>query len=303
MKTVSNHLDELEKQLEETRLALCNAQTEIKKMNEERMQWQSKYESLLETFRLAKQRQFAASSEHHVLQDDLFDEAGEAIVSEEGSTERSEIEVAGHTRKNHPKRTPLPAHLPRERRVYDIAETEKVCDCGQDKIGMGETVSEQLEVIPPSFKVIQHVRPKYACQHCQMGVSIAPMPKQLLPKSIAGPGLIAYTITAKYIDHLPLYRQEQIWRRYGIEMPRNTMCDWLMKTAEQCEPLWNALAEHIVSNDYIQADESPVQVFNEINRKNEQKSYMWVYRGGREKQMATYFAYEETRSGQHAKAF
>lgn len=89
------------------------------------------------------------------------------------------------------------------------------------------------------------------------------MPVLLLPKSIAAPGLIAYIITAKYLDSIPLYRQEQIWQRYGIDLPRNTVCGWLMKTAEKCEPLWTLIAEHIVSGNYIQTDETPVHVLQE----------------------------------------
>ena len=270
--------------------------------HEEKSHWQEKYESLLETFRLAKQRQYAASSESHILQDDLFDES-DVPLPEVEEEKNNIVEVGAHQRNKHPKRQAIPKHFPRETIQYDISDERKICECGCQKTKIGEEISEQLDVMPPSFKVIQHIRPKYACKKCQTGVSIAPMPKLLLPKSIAAPGLVAYTITAKYCDHLPLYRQEQIWKRYGIHLPRNTVCDWLMKTAGQCEILWQLIANHILSGHYIQADESPVQVLKEPDRTNQQKSYIWVYRGGPANQTGVYFAYQETRSGQHAKDF
>ena len=227
------------------------------------------------------------------------------LMRESVSKSRRMSVIGSNSKSGHiqTKRQKLPKHFPREIILHDIAAEDKFCDCGCEKTKMGEEISEQLDVIPPSFKVIRHVRPKYACKQCQIGVSIAPMPKLLLPKAIAAPGLIAYTITAKYCDHLPLYRQEHIWQRYGVAIPRNTLCGWIMKTANLCEPLWHLLGEHILSGNYIQADESPVQVLKEPDRTNQQKSYMWVYRGGSSKQKAVYFDYQETRAGCHAREF
>ena len=116
-----------------------------------------------------------------------------------------------------PKRSTLPDNLPREVIEHDIPEHEKQCTCGCLKQRIGEDVTEQLDVIPAQLKIIQHVRPKYACNRCDEGVSIAPMPTLFLPKSMAAPSLVAYTISSKYQDHLPLYRQEKIWQRMGID--------------------------------------------------------------------------------------
>lgn len=291
------------KTIDQHQTAIHQSQLEIKKLYQEKTHWQDKYESLLESFRLSKLRQFTASSEKHILQDDLFDEADAPIPDQADDAEQT-LTVASYQRqKKQPKRTVIPAHFPREPHIHDINEADKICDCGCQKIKIGEEISEQLDIIKPSFKVIQHIRPKYACKRCQLGVSIAPMPKVLLPKSIAAPGLVAYTITAKYTDSIPLYRQEQIWQRYGVTLPRNTLCGWLMKTAEQCEPLWDLVAEHILLGNYIQADESPVQVLNEPTRSNQQNSYMWIYRGGLPNKIGVYFTYQETRAGQHAKDF
>lgn len=202
-----------------------------------------------------------------------------------------------------PKRRPLPENLPREIVIHDISEAEKICECGGQKERFGEEMTEQLEVVPPKLKVIQHIRPKYSCKQCQIGVSIAPMPHLLLPKSMATPSLVSFTLISKYVDHTPLYRQEGIWKRYGIDIARNTMCGWLMTVAELCEPLWHELRKFILSNDYIQADETPVQVMQEPGRKNTQKSFMWIYRGGNLRRHAVIYDYHETRAGECARQF
>lgn len=300
--SLPNNIDALKTLLIKSHQLISSQQVNIEKANQEKNHWQEKYESLLDSFRLAKLRHYAASSEKNILQDSLFDEVDVPLTEDDESND-TPIGVAAHERQKHPKRTPLPAHFPREHIRHDIRDEDKICACGCQKTALGEEITEQLDIVPPSFKVIQHIRPKYACKHCQMGVSIAPMPPLLLPKSMAAPGLVAYTITAKYCDHLPLYRQEQIWRRYGIDLPRQTIGGWLMRTAEYCEPLWNLIAEHILSGNYIQADESPVQVLNEPTRTNRQKSYIWVYRGGPPDTTGVYFTYQETRAGQHAKDF
>jgi hypothetical protein len=150
--------------------------------------------------------------------------------------------------------------------------------------------------------VVQHVRPKYACKPCQENVKIAPMPSLLLPKSLATPELIAYTIIAKYCDHIPLYRQQNIWNRLGIDMPRSSLCGWLLKVSELIEPLVKLLRLHIIAYDYAQADETTVQVLDEMGRNNKTKSYIWCYRGGGVKPCIVY-EYQVTRGGYHAERF
>jgi len=130
----------------------------------------------------------------------LFDEA-EKSEADEQSAEPESIEVPAHTRRRG-KRGLLPENLPRIEVVHDLTEEEKQCSCGSEKSRIGEETAEQLEYIPPRIRVIRHIRPKYACKTCEgteadePAVSIAPMPAQLLPKSIATPGLLAQIITA-----------------------------------------------------------------------------------------------------------
>ncbi|MES2661794.1 MAG: IS66 family transposase [Pseudomonadota bacterium] len=260
---------------------------------------QAKYDYLIEQLRLAKQHRFGKSSEKNILQGDLFDEAG--IELPEEATE--EFEVKTHARKKHPVRKPIPADLPREVIIHDVSESEKICDCGSALVKIGEQISEQIKYIPAQLSVIQHVRPKYACKPCQEHVKIAKMPTLLLPKSIATPELVAHIIISKYMDHLPLYRQEAIWQRIGIDMPRSSLCGWILKVAELCDPLIQLLQKEIITHDYIQADETTLQVLNEAGRANTAKSYMWIYQGGDIKHPAVVFDYQETRGGYHAQAF
>ena len=260
---------------------------------EEIKQLHVRYKQALEQFKLAQQRKFTSSSESHVLQMDLqFDEA-DSIPAEAIPEEENSITIT-YTR-NKPKRRTLPDNLPREVIEHDVPEHEKQCACGCLKQRIGEEVTEQLDIIPAQLKVIQHVRPKYACNRCDEGVSIAPMPTLFLPKSMATPSLVAHTIVSKYQDHLPLYRQEKIWQRMGIEIARNTVCGWIMSAAEVCMPMRNALIRTLTASGYVQADETPVQVMDEPNRKNTSTSYMWLYRSAKPDKPVVLFDYRETR--------
>lgn len=279
---------ELPTSMEEKDALILAQQEEIERLH-------ALYRGALEQFKLAQQRRFARSSESNVLQlplDLQFDEA-DSVPVEELPKEENTITVT-YTR-NKPKRRTLPDNLPREVIEHDISDADKQCACGCLKQRIGEEVTEQLEVIPAQLKVIQHVRPKYACNRCDESVSIAPMPKLFLPKSMATPSLVAHTIVSKYQDHLPLYRQEKIWQRTGIDMPRNTICGWIMSSAEVCMPMREALIATLTASGYVQADETPVQVMDEPNRKNTSTSYMWLYRSAKPDKPVVLFDYRETR--------
>lgn len=205
-------------------IKISQVQQEKTKKENEILKWQEKYNALLEQFKLAQQNRFGRSSEKSPKQSELFDEAGAPVVEGEKETNTNTIATHERTVKNKPKRCVLPEQFERERIECDVPESDKVCECGCQKHCFGEEITEQLEVIPPQYKVKQYVRPKYVCKSCEENISIAPAPKLFLPKYIAGPSLVAFTITNKYVDHVPLYRQEAIWRGYGIKLPRNTVC-------------------------------------------------------------------------------
>ena len=138
----------------------------------------------------------------------------------------------GHGRK------PLPASLPRKPVLHDVPPEQLPCpDCGTVRRCIGEEVREQLEYVPASLIVLQHVRPKYACPECVANVVIAERLPEPIEKGLPGPGLMAHVITNKYADHLPLYRQEGILLRHGVEISRSTMCDWMAVAAELLAPI------------------------------------------------------------------
>jgi transposase len=155
--------------------------------------------------------------------------------------------------------------------------------------------------------VIRHVRLKYACKSCDGTegpvVTIAPAPEQIIPKSIATPGLLAHIFTTKFVDAVPFYRQEKQFLRLGIELDRASMSSWAMKVSEQCEPLIDMLKKEILSGPLINIDETTVQVMGEENRPNTSKSYMWLFRGGPPGKTGLIFQYHPTRSGEVPKAF
>lgn len=188
-------------------------------------------------------------------------------------------------------RKPLPAHLPRENVIHDVADDDKICPCGCLRTKIGEEVSEQLEVIPAQLKVIRHIRYKYGCRHCEEGIVTAPLPKQPLPKGIPTAGLLAHVCVAKFDDHLPLYRQSEIWERLGVDLPRSTLSSWVLHVGTLLEALPLLLQQHILQNGYINADETTVQVLRTPNKSDTTKSYMWVYMTGKAMHPAIVYDY------------
>ena len=232
----------------------------------------------MEEFRLAQHQRFGRSSEAHPNQGDLFNEA-EVLVDEDRQDEDdTNTETITYQRKK-PKRKPLPKDLPRETIRHDLADDEKVCDCcGGGLHCMGEDKSEKLEFIPAQVKVIEHIRPKYSCRQCeqdntQVKIKVAPVPSSPIPKSIATPSLLAQIITAKYQYALPLYRQESLFKQYGIDINRKTMSSWMIRSAALLKPLYERLIEIQRQQPVIHADETPVKVIAEEKK----QGYMWVY--------------------------
>jgi transposase len=227
---------------------------------------------------------------------------------EELEKNEEKVEVPAHTRTKRGRKA-LPEDLPRVEVVHDIDEQDKVCNCGGQLQRIGEETSEQLDVVPARVQVIRHIRPKYACPACEgveddgPSVRIASVPPQIIPRSIAGPGLLAYILTAKFVDHLPFYRQEKQIKRLGVDISRTSMCRWAMQAASACQPLLNLLEEEVLAGVFIQADETPLQVLHEPGRSPTQKSYMWVFRRGDPDRPVLIYQYHPTRSGDVANVF
>lgn len=255
-------------------------------------------EYLYEQFRLSRHKRFGSKSEKDLggaRQLSLFDEAMPPDNTPEIVEADEELTIPEHKRKKKGRKN-LPKHLPRKQEIYDLAETEKTCSCGCALTYIGDEISEQLEVIPMKVYIIEHIRKKYACRGCEETMKQAPMPKQPIPKSIAAPGLLAHTLVSKFEDHLPLYRQEHILQRVGIDIPRATLSHWVIKCAQLLSPLTKLLLAHIHDYDVAYADESTVQVLKEPGRSAETKSYMWVLGGGPPDKFALVYHYAPSRA-------
>jgi transposase len=153
----------------------------------------------------------------------------------------------------------LPEHLPREGVFHEVSCT--CITCGGALRRVGEDVSEMLEFVPEQWKVIRHVRPKYACGRCHT-LAQAPAPIRPISRSMAGPGLLAHVLVAKYCDHLPLYRQSEIYARSGVEIERSTLADWVGGSAALLAPLVEILGSHVYSGAKLHADDTPVPVLS-----------------------------------------
>jgi transposase len=199
---------------------------------------------------------------------------------------------------------PLPAHLPRETRKYPPKQT--ACpDCGGELKHLGEDVSEMLEYLPARFKVIRQVRSKLACACCERIVQ-AEAPSRPIERGVAGPGLLAHALVSKYCDHLPLYRQSEIYAREGVELERSTLADWVGGTSALLAPLVEALRRHVMAATKLHADDTPVPVLAPGNGKTK-TGRLWTYvrddrPAGDATPAAVWFAYTPDRKGEHPKA-
>ncbi len=235
--------------------------------------------------------------------DDLGSDEAIAVATEALNQSASDIAIKTPEKTKKSKiRKPIPAVYPRVEVIHDIAEDQKVCSCGCQMTSFGMDISEQLEVVPAYIRVLQHKRLKYACKSCQEGVKTAPVAIQAISKCMAAPGLLAHVAVAKYDDHLPLYRQSEIWGRMGVELSRATLSAWVLKMGSALAPLIRYMQKHIVQSIYVKADETTIQVLKTPKKCDTSKSYMWVYMTGNNPKPVVVYDYQETRQGDFAKA-
>jgi transposase len=226
---------------------------------------------------------------------------------EEEETAHAELEAAAERLssaqepKTRPQRKPLPEHLSRE--VITHAPHRDCCPgCGGHLRQFGEDVSEQLEYIPDSFKVIRHVRPKFSCTGCDRVVE-APAPSRPIERGLAGPGLLAHVIVSKFSDHLPLYRQSEIYARQGVEISRSTLAGWVGGASDLLGPLVDAIQKHVLAGGKLHADDTPMPVLAPGNGKTK-TGRLWTYvrddrPAGDPSAPAVWFAYSADRKGEH----
>jgi transposase len=198
-------------------------------------------------------------------------------------------------------RRSLPEHLPREVETH-LPATSCCPGCGGTLREFGEDVSEILEYIPESFKVIRHVRPKFSCGRCERVVE-ASAPSRPIPRSYAGPGLLAHVLVSKFADHTPLHRQSEIYAREGVDLDRSTLAGWVGASSALLAPLIDALRSHVLAASKVHADDTPVPVLAPGNGKTK-TGRLWTYvRDGRPcgdtAPPAAWFAFSPDRRGEH----
>jgi transposase len=202
-------------------------------------------------------------------------------------------------------RQKLPDHLPRLPIEHDLDEAAKACPCcGEQRQRIGQEKSEQLEHLPSNFIVLEHIRPKYACGHCNAGrcpkcdgqahVDLAAKPPQPIAKGLAGPGLLAYVVTSKLADHLPLYRLEQIFARQQVDISRSTLCGWMVAAARVVQPLYKLMCDRVRQSDVLHTDDTTVPILHEGHCR---QGRLWTYFGDKPHPYIAY-DYTPTRSGQ-----
>jgi len=262
-------------------------------LDQENVRLGAKVLSLQEQLNLALARRYAASSEK--LSPDqirLFDEA--EVEADAEPVEDETVIVSEHSRRKRGRKK-LPDTLPRVDVVHVLPAEDQVCPHDGNVLAeIGEVVSEQLDIVPAKIQVIRHIRKQYACK-CGQCIKTAALPPQPIPKSLASPGLLAHITVSKYQDALPLYRQETILRRIGVELPRATLANWMIKAGALVQPVINLLRDQLLAYDIVQMDETPVQVLKEPGTRAQSKSYLWLQRGGPPDQPVILYDYDPGR--------
>ena len=259
---------------------------------------------------LLKRLKFAAQSERFTAeQRSLLDETFDADAAEVGHELRAlgvDVDAAndkaagGKGENRRPRRQALPPHLPRRDVHHEPAST--VCGCGCQMQRVGEDVAEKLDYEPGVFTVERHVRGKWACRHCQTLMQ-TPVPAHVIDKGIPTTGLLAQVLVAKFLDHMPLYRQEAVFERAGHVIARSTLAQWVGECGAQLQPLVQALAEELRRHAVLHADETPVAMLKPGNGKTH-RAYMWTYcTPSSNPTKAVVFEFSETRSGDNVREF
>ena len=264
---------------------------------------QAKIDKLTYELATLKRWKFARSSEQlNGVQISLLDDTLECDIAAI-EQELNDLTPAAKTQavpRQQPKRAALPAGLPRVTVNHDPDST--TCGCGCQLKLIGQDVSEKLDYTPGVFTVEEHVRGKWVCLDCETIVQ-APVPAHIIDKGIPTAGLLAQVLVAKYSDHLPLYRQEHIFGRAGVQLPRSTLAQWVGVCGVRLQPLVDALKDEILCHSVMHADETPVQMLKPGNKKTH-RAYLWAYSPGAfEDLKAVIYDFCESRAGEHAREF
>jgi transposase len=272
---------------------------------------------LKEQLGLLKHHRFGTSSEQSDPAQELipFNEA--EVTADPQAPEPEPVIAVKPRRKQAGQRQLELTSLATEEIEYPLPEEEQVCPaCSGALHEMGKEVREEIKIIPARLVLVKHIRVKYACRHCERNetetpILIAPLPAVAFPGSLASPSAVAYIMSQKFVESMPLYRQEQNFKRQGLEISRQTMANWMLKGAAWLEPVYEAMKVRLLQGDVVHADETRLQVLREPGRKATTDSTLWLYRTGRPPTQAevsqtgvhrppiALFEYQQTRGSEH----
>ncbi len=278
---------------------LCSKDREIK-FRQARIDQLTHEMAVLKRWKFGRSREQLDQGQASLLDETLAADIAAIEQELQNLTPAPEADAAA---RQQPKRAALPPELPRMNILHEPDST--VCatpGCGCALKRIGEDISEKLDYTPGMFTVERHVRGKWACARCKT-LTQAPVPAQVIDKGIPTAGLLAQVLVGKYADHLPLHRQESIFARAGLCLPRSTLGAWVGLCGVQLQPLVDALKEQILGHAVLHADETPVQMLKPGNKKTH-RAYLWAYAPGAfEDLKAVVYDFCESRAGEHARRF
>ena len=292
----TEYIDNLEK--------TCRIQETQIKMLENKIDW------LMEQITLSKHVRFGASSEKSEYdQLSLFDEVEKEADDSIAEPEFEEIKI--RRKKQVGKKDEMLADLPLETIEYYLSAEEQICsECGEAMHIMGRNVRRELKIIPAKAVLVEHVQFVYSCRKCENNEDTTPIVKAIVPEpvikgSMASPSAIAYIMSQKYVNSMPLDRQGKDFERIGISISKQTMANWVIRCANDwLAPLYYALKKVLVNREVLHADETTLQVLKEPNKTPQSKSYMWLYRtSGDTDAHIVLYEYQPDRSGKRPKEF
>jgi transposase len=306
---LSADVEILQQLIIEQRTLLAARDEQLQQAREQLRSRQLEIEHL--TLQIAKLRrmQFGRSSEQldeqiAQLEFKLEELESEAATTASSMTASSAVSIAASpgVQPAKPARRALPDHLPRKRIVHEPLSTCTCTHCGGELRRLGEDLGEMLEYVPAHWIVIRHVRPKYSCSRCEQIAQCA-APSRPIARGLAGPGLLAHVLVSKYCDHLPLYRQSQIYARDGIDLNRSLLAEWVGHTTALMQPLVTALKHHVLSAEKLHADDTPVPVLMP-GKGTTKQGRLWTYvrddrPAGSTDPPAVWFAYSPDRKARH----
>ena len=291
--------NDTEAELNELREQLARSESQRQELQGELRVVRTERDLLKERVNAFLRRLFAAKSEvRGSEQKDLFFNEAEALAPTLPPAE-DRVKVPAHSRAKRG-RKPLDPALPREVVRHELTAAERICPHdGAELKEIGIEASERLDIIPAQVRVIRHERVKYACPCCDQGLRITPAPARLIPKGLFTESALAWVITSKYQDGLPLYRQAALLGRFGGELSRNTLAGSVVRAGAAVQPIINLMRDHLLDADLIHGDETELQVLKEPGRAAQRKSYLWAQMSGSGPPIRL-FTYAASRSAQTA---